>query len=87
MDIGNFYTTSKERIKGRDGKNIPWQKPLALIDRLILALTNKGDLVVDLMCGTGTTLESAIRNDRRYIGGDIDPKKVQITKRRLRKIK
>jgi len=67
-DIGNFHTMDKERIKDSEGKNIAWQKPLRLLDRIILATTDIGDLVLDPFLGTGTTGISALRNGRNFIG-------------------
>jgi site-specific DNA-methyltransferase (adenine-specific) len=50
----------------------PTQKPLALLDRIILASTDAGDLVVDPFSGSGTTGISAVKHGRRFIGIDID---------------
>jgi len=50
----------------------PTQKPLALIDRLILASSNSGDVVLDPFMGSGTTACSAANNGRRYIGFECD---------------
>ena len=47
------------------------QKPLALLERIIAASTNPGDVVFDPFCGCATTLEAAHRLDRRWIGIDI----------------
>ena len=48
------------------------QKPLPLIDRLVLASSNEKDLVVDPFMGSGTTAISCIDNNRRYSGCEID---------------
>lgn len=47
------------------------QKPLALLDRIITASSNKGDVVFDPFCGCATTLEAAHKLGRRWIGVDI----------------
>ncbi|MBC6441736.1 MAG: modification methylase EcaI [Rhodobacteraceae bacterium] len=47
------------------------QKPLALLDRIIRASSNEGDLVLDPFCGCATTLEAAHRLNRRWVGIDI----------------
>ena len=47
------------------------QKPLALLDRIIKASTNEGDVVLDPFCGCATTLEAAHRRGRKWIGIDI----------------
>ena len=56
----------------------PTQKPLKLIDRLILASSNKGDTVLDPFSGCGSTQLSALRNDRQYIAIEKDPIYYQI---------
>lgn len=82
-DIGNFHTMDKERIKGENNKNIRWQKPLRLIDRIILACTDPGDWVLDPYMGTGTTGESCIHLDRNFIGYEIDKFIFSLAKERL----
>jgi site-specific DNA-methyltransferase (adenine-specific) len=52
----------------------PTQKPLALLERIILASSDEGDLVVDPFVGSGTTGIAAIRNRRRFIGIDTEAK-------------
>jgi len=53
----------------------PTQKPEALLERIIKASSNPGDLVLDAFCGCGTTLAAAKRLDRRFVGIDISPTK------------
>ena len=60
------------------------QKPLKLLERLLLPVTNPGDLVVDLCCGSGTTLEAAQRLDCRFAGLDLNPEAVAVTRSRLK---
>ena len=50
----------------------PTQKPEALLERVILASTNEGDIVLDPFCGSGTTGAVAVRHGRRFIGIDMD---------------
>lgn len=64
---GGYATTDKDQDR------IPGGKPIALMERLVLAYSRPGDLVVDPCCGAGTTLVAAIRHGRRATGGDIDP--------------
>lgn len=54
----------------RYGKH-PTQKPEALLDRIVLASSKPGDLVVDPFCGSGTTGVSALRYGRRFVGIDL----------------
>lgn len=81
--IGNFHTMSKERVKGEDGKNLHWQKPLALMERVILPTTDEGDLVLDPFMGTGSTAMSCIKNGRDFIGIENDEKVFNLAKLRL----
>lgn len=50
----------------------PTQKPERLLERVILAASNPGDLVVDPFCGAGTTGVAAVRHGRRFLGIDLD---------------
>jgi site-specific DNA-methyltransferase (adenine-specific) len=61
----------------------PTQKPEELVRRLILASSDRGELVVDPFCGSGTTLAVADRLGRRWLGGDADPAYVGMARRRL----
>jgi site-specific DNA-methyltransferase (adenine-specific) len=59
------------------------QKPEALIEKLILASSAPGQLVVDPFVGSGTTAVVATRLGRRWIAGDADPRYVGLTRARL----
>jgi site-specific DNA-methyltransferase (adenine-specific) len=61
----------------------PTQKPQALLERIILASSNPGDLVADFFCGSGTTPASAARLGRRFIASDAAWRAVHTTRRRL----
>lgn len=67
-----------------EGTGYPTQKPLKLLERIIVATTKEGDTVADLMCGSGTTLVAATRRGRRFIGGDQSALAITTTERRLR---
>jgi len=73
--VGNAH----ERIAGH-----PCQLPEALLRRVILGSTSPGDLVVDPMAGTGTTLRVAQRLGRRYLGIEQQSEYVSLIQRRLR---
>lgn len=60
----------------------PTQKPQALMERLILASSNAGDLVADFFCGAGTTSLVAAQLDRRFICSDISWRAVHTTRTR-----
>jgi adenine-specific DNA-methyltransferase len=59
------------------------QKPEALLDRIIRASSNEGDLVADFFCGSGTTLAVAEKLARRWIGCDLGRFAIHTTRKRL----
>jgi site-specific DNA-methyltransferase (adenine-specific) len=61
----------------------PTQKPLALLERILLACSRPGALVADLCCGSGTTLVAAQRLGRRWLGCDIGALAVHTVRKRL----
>ncbi|MDE2228963.1 MAG: site-specific DNA-methyltransferase [Alphaproteobacteria bacterium] len=61
----------------------PTQKPIALLDRIIRASSNEGDLVLDPFCGCGTTVEAAQRADRQWTGIDIAIHAMKVIEARL----
>jgi site-specific DNA-methyltransferase (adenine-specific) len=77
-DIDPLHGPYNERL------GYPTQKPLALLERIIRASSNEGDIVLDPFCGCGTTLAAAQSLDRRWIGIYISPQAIEITSRRLR---
>lgn len=60
------------------------EKPIKLLDFIIKASSNKGDIVADFFCGSGTTLEVANELGRNFFGCDINPRAIQITNSRIR---
>jgi hypothetical protein len=60
------------------------QKPIELIERIIKATTEENDLVGDFYLGSGTTAIAALRLNRNFIGFDINPKAIEITKERIK---
>src|SRR5579872_1338057 len=66
----------------RFGKH-PAQKPLALIERILLASSNEGDLVLDPFLGSGTTAIAAIHRGRKCAGIELDPKWIHVTTQRI----
>ena len=76
-DIPRIGNTSKERL------GYPTQKPLVLLERIIKASSNEGDVVLDAFAGCGTTIEAAATLNRRWIGVDITHLAVALLKYRL----
>lgn len=62
----------------------PTQKPLALLERVILSSSNEGDIVLDPFCGCGTTVHAAQKLDREWIGIDITHLAIALIERRLK---
>jgi DNA modification methylase len=69
----------------RERLGYPTQKPETLLERIILASSSPGDVVLDPFCGCGTTVVVAERLKREWIGVDISPTAVSIMERRLLK--
>jgi len=64
----------------------PTQKPLALLERIINASSNPGDIVLDAFCGCGTALVAAEKLSRQWIGIDVSPTACRVMANRLRKV-
>ena len=75
MDYINVM--SAERV------DYPTQKPEALLERIIEASTNEGDLVADFFCGSGTTLVQAEKLGRKWIGADLGKFAIHATRKRM----
>lgn len=61
----------------------PTEKPIALFEKLILASSNEGDLVLDPCMGSGTTIVGAIKNNRNFIGIELDNAYFELAKQRI----
>jgi len=96
-----FSSKKTERIKGNvweylvgGGKStkdkIAFEHPAIFPEKLvedhILSWSNEGDLVLDPMCGSGTTCKMALKNNRKTIGIDISEKYIKITKKRIKEV-
>jgi site-specific DNA-methyltransferase (adenine-specific) len=62
----------------------PTQKPLALLERVLLASSSEGDLVLDPFLGSGTSALAARRRGRKFIGIEIDLRWIRTAANRLR---
>ncbi len=77
-DIRPMHNLSDERL------GYPTQKPLALLERLISASSDEGDVVLDPFCGCGTALDAAQKLKRQWIGIDITHLAVSLIEKRLK---
>lgn len=69
---------------GGESLGYPTQKPVALLERIIGASSNPGDVVLDPFCGCGTTIHAAQKLDRRWIGIDVTHLAISLIEKRLR---
>ena len=83
IDIHSMQTQSVSRA---EGTGYPTQKPLTLLERIILASSNPDDTVLDPFCGSGTTLVAAVKHGRQAMGIDINPQAIATTRQRLQAI-
>ena len=72
-------------VAGNERIGYQTQKPKALIERIIKASSNEGDIVADYYLGSGTTCEVALELCRNFIGCDINPRAIEITKERIKR--
>ena len=77
FDIPIINPMAKERV------GYPTQKPLALLERIIAASSNEGDMVLDPFCGCATTCVAAQKAHRQWIGIDISIKAYELVQKRL----
>ncbi len=77
-DISPINSQSTERL------GYPTQKPLTLLERIIQASSNPGDIVLDPFCGCGTAVHSAQKLGRRWVGIDITNLAIGLIERRLK---
>lgn len=85
---GTYHTKHKYYISGVnhvDKKRYkhPTIKPLPFIENHIINSSKEGDLILDCFCGSGTTLVGAIKNNRNFIGFEINKKYFEIAKKRV----
>ncbi len=77
LDIAPLNNVAKERL------GYPTQKPLALLERIVQASSNPGDLVLDPFCGCGTAVHAAEKMGRQWIGIDVTCLAINLIERRL----
>lgn len=80
---GDVWQFSHVHYSNPERQAHPTQKPEALIERMVMASTDEGDLVVDPFAGSGTTLRVCQVLDRRAVGVELNPEYVRMIERRL----
>ena len=87
LDAGKWATNiwRVPSLKGSSKEKVghPTQKPLQLLERLLLSSSRVGDLVLDPFCGSGSTLVAAKRNGRDFMGIEVEKQWVQVARRRV----
>ncbi len=78
VNIPPINSQAQERL------GYPTQKPLALLERIVLASSNEGDTVLDPFCGCGTAVHAAEKLKRQWIGIDITHLAISLIEKRLR---
>jgi len=86
VPLRDVWEIRREHPRGHEHTEYPTQKPTELLDRLITALSESGDLVLDSFIGSGTAAAVAQRLGRRWIGCDINKGAIQTTAKRLQGI-
>ncbi len=72
-------TAPCEKLYGKH----PTQKPLALLERIITASTQEGDLILDPFMGSGTTGVAAVKLGRKFVGIDVNPQYIDLAEKRI----
>jgi DNA modification methylase len=79
----DYWLIDIENQNSHNRTGYPTQKPEALLERILLASSNPGDLVADLCCGSGTTPAVAQRLGRRWIASDLGSLAIHTCRKRL----
>ena len=82
----NVWTIGQSSVTNRGSKErtgYPTQKPLALLERVIKASSNEGDVVLDPFCGCATACVAAEKLDRQWVGIDLSPVAYTLVQERL----
>ena len=83
----DVWTTSLTKPSEKKQGKHPTQKPLEILDRIILASTKENDLILDPFCGSSTTGIAATKLNRKYIGIDNQKEYLDLSIRRYKEIK
>ncbi|MBI5574299.1 MAG: site-specific DNA-methyltransferase [Elusimicrobia bacterium] len=90
LEIGynpkDIWSTARIHAEDPERENHPTQKPLEIIDRIIKASSPEEGIVLDPFLGTGTTAISCKKNNRNYVGFEINSNYCKIIEKRLKKL-
>lgn len=82
----DVWTTSLTKPSEKKQGKHPTQKPLEILDKIILASTKENDLILDPFCGSSTTAISAVKLGRKYIGIDNEKEYLDLSIRRYEEL-
>lgn len=83
--VGDVWTDIRPlQGNSKEYKGYPTQKPLALLERIIKASSNEGDVVLDPFCGCATACVAAENLERKWVGIDLSPKAIELVNVRLK---
>ena len=81
--VSSVWQISDINVMAKERMHYPTQKPEALLERIIKASSNQGDLVADFFAGSGTTLAVAEKLGRKWIGSDLGKFAIHTTRKRM----
>ncbi len=85
--VGDVWTDIRPvQSQSEETLGYPTQKPVSLLERIISASSNEGDIVLDPFCGCGTTIEAASKLKRKWIGIDVTHYAVTLIQQRLARV-
>jgi len=83
--VGNVWNDIKHlQAHAQERLGYPTQKPVALLERILQASSNEGDVILDPFCGCGTTVHAAQKLNRNWIGIDVTHLAIGLIERRLK---
>jgi site-specific DNA-methyltransferase (adenine-specific) len=85
VPLSNVWEIPYLNPKASERTGYPTQKPVLLLEKIIEIATDKGDVVLDPMCGSGTSLVAAALLERHWIGIDLEPEAIELATARLDK--
>jgi site-specific DNA-methyltransferase (adenine-specific) len=85
VPLSNVWEIPYLNPKASERSGYPTQKPVLLLEKIIEIVTDKGDVILDPMCGSGTMLVAASLLERHWIGIDTEQKAIELAKARLDK--
>lgn len=83
IPVGDFWSDIEIASRG-ERLSYPTQKPLALLERIIQASSNEGDIVLDPFCGCGTAVHASQKLNRKWIGIDITHLAISLIEKRMK---